>query len=573
MVRGRQLTFVETINIKRKRKVDSSHNGLTQIEDLLSSDSENDEFPSQKSMPKTHQDGDVKFSQPKRAKFILDIDNEPKSSNSTDPLAGIPWVEKYSPKTTSQVTLHSRKAGEVRHIMEQMIYREQPRLTILCGPAGSSKSTMVKCLAHEYGYTLEENNSGSSKHLVEWKNPSYTGDGNIMESFADFLNGVQFSNGDHKRIIVLVEDIPNISHYGTRQLFIASLKEWINKDSRQRLPPLVLIFTEVEVPEKDGSYYTRNESIVLERVIPKSILCHNQVKVIKFASVNTLLLTKMLKNIVQQEKSLFSSIPKKEIDSAIKVLSDQGDVRSAINGFEFWARWRQRSSTGGPTGRENQLGLFHALGRIIHGSRKDKNGRPVLSDNVIVESVLQDWSHSNIDGSFSLAVFENYLGANNSQLALKDIARCSEILSLQDDLIAHDPVAASDIVCRGIRQSIRNGDINSNFPKLFRPLAYPKMSRLNRDQTRNSVEYMEYRLEKVQQTGTLLNLQDIILLQGFYVRRNRLGGQITGNYFYEEDGNEFGSPINFGPIEDIQVPQPSSLTFEEDPIQDSEDGE
>jgi cell cycle checkpoint protein len=571
MPKGRQLTLIEATNTKKRHKVDSKAKSPRQQSrsdqvDQLSSDSENDEFPNKK--PEVKASGLVGIPpKAKRARFVLDTPSKSKAIEVSETSIADPWVEKYAPTTVSQVALHSRRTAEVKAVMEKMIHTGSPRLLILSGPAGTSKSTIAKSLAQEYGYSPEEVSPGSSKRLVEWNTPSYTANGGLMASFADFLNGVRFANSSHKRSIVLVEDIPNISHYTTRQLFIASLNEWINSESTQKAPPLIVVFTEVEVPEEDNSYYSRSDSIVLERIIPKSILSHRQVEVIKFLPINTLLLTKVLKTIVQREQDLLLKIPKKEIDAAVKTLSEQGDVRAAINGFEFWARWR-RSGHSVPVGRGNQLGLFHALGRIIHGGHKDSKGHSVSSDQTVVESVLQDWGYSNADGNFSLAIFENYLGAQNSQMSIEDVARCSELLSLQDNLISFNPVAATEIACRGIRQSIRNSQINTQFAKLFRQLTYPKFSRLTREQIEHKVEYLDYRLEKSQQNGTLLELDDIVLLQGFYARRSRLGGQIRGQYEKNNDG--YVSPTIAEPVVEAKVPQPSGLMFADDPIEDSE---
>lgn len=104
------------------------------------------------------------------------------------------WVDKYAPTTAAQLCVAPKKVKEVRQWLQDP---ESSRLLVFVGSPGVGKSTAIKVLASELGWTVHEwSDSCSSQH--------YTGGGGILtsvdrsnslESFQDFLDraGAGFS--------------------------------------------------------------------------------------------------------------------------------------------------------------------------------------------------------------------------------------------------------------------------------------------------------------------------------------------------------------------------------------------
>ena len=60
------------------------------------------------------------------------------------------WIDKYRPKTTSEICINPTKLKQVKESMMKMINKtSNTRVLVLSGPSGSSKSTTVKLLAEE----------------------------------------------------------------------------------------------------------------------------------------------------------------------------------------------------------------------------------------------------------------------------------------------------------------------------------------------------------------------------------------------------------------------------------------
>ncbi|ANB13066.1 Rad24p [Sugiyamaella lignohabitans] len=463
--------------------------------------------------------------------------DSPEQADSANDSNDIPWLVKYAPRASSEVAIHTKKLAEIKSALIDMdttgmsiarhLYR--PRLLIISGPTSSSKTSAVTTLANELGYD----------DILEWHNHDRIENGKgTSESFEDFLTGAMFAGGSKEgsKKLVLVEDLPNISHYETKEKFNLALLQWINHPiTGLNLPPLVLIVTEYDVPEETrrygasrrttGSVVTSSfatDSVIVERILAKKIINDPRVTRIKVQPINMTLMTKTLKNLVQKESTLFSKLPitKTELDKVIKSLANEsgGDLRSAINSLEFWAKWQSsRTDTLKPTTKESSIDLFHALGRIIYGSHKDSKGVPVLSDSVVVESVLKDWENNNRDGTISLAILENYPGAHNSRMNMESICSIAELLSKCDTMVGYEiPTVMSDICFAGTRYKLGHAKLKSTEKPQFRPLVYPRDRKAHFKQLEISAEYLSYRASYAKDYGMMISRLDSVLYDGYF---------------------------------------------------------
>lgn len=531
--------------------------------DLVSDDSsdEDNNKPNRLKRQPTTKKKTVSFNEPpaKRYKTAGSVPIKSQNSSPASSSPSLQWVDLYKPSNSSEVALHAKRRQEVEEVLALMRRKEPnaPRLLILSGPAGCSKTAIVKSLYNELGFA----------RLAEYETPSEgTEDLGLMNAFEDFLDGMRYRGGSDG-LLVVVEDLPNISHYETKQAFVRALMQWVNYP-QPTLPPLVLIITEVEIALENRNYFS-SDSIVVERIFPKPLLMHPQVKRIKFLPINMTLISKTLKSIIQKENAGFAKLPKKEIDGAVKALAELGDIRSAISGLEFWARWRSRSNKLTPFGRESQLGLFHAIGRVVHGSHKDKKGQPVQSDEAVVESVLADWDLNNHDSSFNLSIAENYPSAHSSRTSIEGLDACADVLSLADTLIPNNlSQLSTDIAARGVRTALRNTMEVTSMPKVHRSMVYSRYWKAMRGRRNVLNDVQNYELQSCSQIGTKLSPQDIILYHGFYdmliKKKKRLGGRIWSS----SDPNlrsEGEWDIESDDDDDNYIPQLTNLTVSAGP--------
>lgn len=526
----------------------------------------------------------------KRPRFIskspktnLEVISEPQCS----------WITRYAPVSVAGVAMHARKIEEIAKCLTEMMEgRSLTKLLLLTGPAGSGKTAAVRAIANELGILASmpasndfENDPTSS--YIEWHNIDSGTVVSLAESFPDFLSGLSFKTKSRKSLVV-VEDLPNLSHFETRKLFIKALVEWIH-NSRKDLPPLVIIFTEIPISsvKELGSNYTfsQDESLVAERVFPASFLNDYRVKRIKVLPVNATLLSKALKNIVTQESRFFSRVSRPVIDNMVASLKDLGDIRCAISSLEFWIRWKGSSSRlSAPTARETTLSLFHAVGKIIYGSKskiaKTKSIATDTSeeDEKAVCTVLTDWGDTNQNDSFNLALLENYLSARSSQLDIDSIDKCAENLSESSLVNSCKVDMSSEISCRGLRSAIRHSSLDPRSRPTFRQLTFPREHKILTKKLESDVEYGQYIRSVSLASGTMLEKSNAVLYDGYYRGRilknqkgfrSRIGGEIGKSPLTSTTDEEEALPEEISPqmAEPPEENSPKGLTFSDDDIE------
>lgn len=311
------------------------------------------------------------------------------------------------------LAVHPKKVAEVRCWLEHVLdgFSKQ-RLLILKGSAGTGKTATINALSRELGF-----------EILEWKNPTTARQGVTRQEDGVFSSGLagvfeEFvcragrfgslemaptstapslthkstasENGRDKKII-LIEDFPN-ALFTSSQASLASFRHTIKsflamvKPSRSAppLPPLVLIISESATVAGPGAF-------TAHRLLSAEILNHPLTASISFNKIAPTFMLKALAAIMTQEtresgRKFGPSIP------LMEALTSSGDVRSAIMGLEFLAvngdlgafserttvtRKKKRLGEGelnqleletlmGVTQRESQMGIFHAIGKVVH---------------------------------------------------------------------------------------------------------------------------------------------------------------------------------------------------------------
>lgn len=424
------------------------------------------------------------------------------------------WQDKYQPESVSQVALHARKLKDIKEQFLPMLNNDTataPRILVFSGPSGSSKSTIAKSLSHELLPT-------TTPSFIEFLNPLQT----RIDDFEDFLNAAKYHIGKSKRFII-VEDLPNVHHDETRLRFQKALMNWCQSPQMLELPPLIICLTECELNATDDSneerhqYYGVDSSFTAETVLGMPLMQHYRVQRIKFNPVNFTLCKKFLNEIVAREKDAFRRIKKEPLKKKVEELAQCGDIRSAIAGLQFWSQYLSTESSDIEKhldlhfGKEQPMNYFHAIGKILHGS-KNEDETDADSINLVTEQFL---TRSSV---LKLGILENY--DKSTSMDLKTAAAISGFLSWQDQFPGNNILM--DLSCRSTRITIAG---NTTLKRSSSSLSdhtvtsiasFPREFKSLRSQRQIRQEIQQYQSLEFKRRKLLRSFQDSNLLFGHY---------------------------------------------------------
>lgn len=408
------------------------------------------------------------------------------------------WTEKYAPQHSSEVAIHARKLKDVESAVRSGLGGPQegqsdsgPKLLVLSGPAGSSKSTIVKLLGTEIVTQLFP---ASAKPLIEWENSDLSGISST-NSFAAFLDSVKYRTFKNTSL-VLVEDLPNLFHEETRASFQNSILSWIN--TKIKTPLLVLCVTECDFPYDDGNKfqaYNIDSNYSVETILNKRILNHSRVKRIKFNPVNATLIKKCLTKIAKLESL-------ENYESKVLQLSTIGDIRSGISNFQYWSKWGDSIQFGK---EESNISIFHAIGKCIFGSKTD-------SYQQVMANVYKDYlTRSNL---LRLGLLENYTNFNKSNFSIETAETIANNLSLSD--LIGDQQHSLDCSIRGVRLPFSSISSSSSSTTHTGGLNFPREIKLFRYQNNVRKQIQSYIEIELKRRNLVRTFNDSNLLTGFY---------------------------------------------------------
>ncbi|KAK9475517.1 Rad17 cell cycle checkpoint protein-domain-containing protein [Dipodascopsis tothii] len=291
-----------------------------------------------------------------------------------------PWVEKYAPRHRSQLAIHKRKYEEVMHWTQAALsVNTTSKLLVLTGPAGSSKTATLRMICHELDIDLVEWFDPMATR-TESDSPDYV---SVLNKFCEFLEQARLFPSSVESItadafatiaktrprIVVVEDIPAAFTTSTtirRRFQDALLSYALSK--KLSVVPLVVIVSDVGSIEADddiGGIYR------VETILGRRLLTATTVRRISFNPINKTLMSRVLGQVVSREKLAGANLKR-----VVSELAKLGDVRSAINALQWWAKNPEEEPDVNlwlPVGRENYLALFHAVGKIIYNKRENSD--------------------------------------------------------------------------------------------------------------------------------------------------------------------------------------------------------
>lgn len=463
------------------------------------------------------------------------------------------WIQKYAPVVSQDICIHPRKLKEVSDTLSQMLFHQSEyKLLILSGPAGSSKSTTVKILAKELlsnaatgggldTYTetgVDQLNLRPPESWIEYLDEA----GDMAQScrFLEFLEDARYRTGDNK-CVVIVEELPNVFHKGTLENFRRAILEWIYSDSSANLPPLVLCITEVEtLGSQDRDYFSLDNNLTVETLLGKEIVnAKDRVKRINFNPLARTYLKKSLGKIVATESALFNKIGSSDLKQFMDQILECGDIRSATANLQFWSSLHLKQGQENYNYlRENQLGLFHALGKIIFSSSKYKELEAEELDFNSVELVLSSYGNTSL---LLLALLENYHVVSGLNYSISSAALITNALSESDCMPIFE---GKEYGIRSTRNELRKVQSQRTSSRALN-LQFPRQYKMTRAYNRVFKEVQEYREVVCHMKTSFLDLN---MIDGYFVPRiynsfryklknerrpleyNRLGGKFKEVY-------------------------------------------
>lgn len=410
------------------------------------------------------------------------------------------WIEKYTPIMASDICIHPRKLKDVREVLQGMLRgKDSHRLLVLSGPAGSSKSTSVKVLAKEllsssakgggldlYRETGADNlNLRPAESWIEYLDEA--SDISQPARFLNFLDDARYRTGNNLCVVV-VEELPNVFHKVTLDRFRGAILEWIYSDS-VAVPPLVLCVTEVEsFGTQNRDHFSLDNNLTVETLLGREILAAtDKVKRVLFNPIARTYLKRTLGSIISAERNVFKGIQRGELDSFMEHILESGDVRSAISNLQFWATLRHHQGLDNYDFlRESQLGLFHALGKIVFSSSKYKSLDADELDLKSVELVLSSYGNSSL---LLLASLENYHVVNGLNYKVATAANITEALSASDCIPGPE---GKDYGIGTVRNELRKVQSQSSSGRSL-SLQFPRQYKMSRNYNRVHKEILQYR--------------------------------------------------------------------------------
>jgi cell cycle checkpoint protein len=333
-----------------------------------------------------------------------------------------PWVVQFGPSSLDELAVHKRKVGDVRNWLEAAYNGKRQKVLLLKGAAGTAKTTTVELLAKDMGV-----------QITEWKNPAgsdLTSEESMSSSlqFEDFVGRAGRSGGltlavsgqdgevrgeqspDEARTaegrqLLLIEEFPNTFSRTSPvlQSFRSAISQYLASPpiSNGTPTPIVLVISETLLSTSTAAA----DSFTAHRLLGPELLNNPWLDTIEFNAIAPTILTKALENIVVKEARR-SGRRKTPGPLVLKRIAETGDIRSAVSSLEFlclrgddgdtWSskvtftKTKKSKAESALTkaeeealklisNRENSLGIFHSVGKIVYNKRQEPEQGAVLA--------------------------------------------------------------------------------------------------------------------------------------------------------------------------------------------------
>ncbi|KAJ3237487.1 Cell cycle checkpoint protein rad17 [Chytriomyces hyalinus] len=316
------------------------------------------------------------------------------------------WVDKHMPLIERELAVHPRKISDVRAWLQSAIstdpidtatrnLHKSHRLLALTGKSGVGKTATIRMLAMQLDVDV-----------VEWVNPThgYASDDSynpsILSKFTEFVssarkaNTLVFTNESEmdestyplaktSKKLILIEDLPNLSHAATRTLFHAVLQSHVQSQAVV-VYPIVLILSDTVASSSDHSDWRASSfesGLNFKNLVPENVRTSSGFSRIHFNPIAPSILVKSLNRIVDQEfgarkHAVLKKPTRHEIDSVAH--SCGGDIRNALNTLQFLALNRHTESSRNSSSQERS----HIISQQSSSQRSAANNDSISKSDI-----------------------------------------------------------------------------------------------------------------------------------------------------------------------------------------------
>ncbi|KAJ3164878.1 Cell cycle checkpoint protein rad17 [Irineochytrium annulatum] len=357
------------------------------------------------------------------------------------------WIDKFEPKTEDELWVNKKKTAEVRSWLAAAMRGNRSRHRAL------DAEPLYDPTDKRSGWTPTDEKT-PMQIFVEFLNVSRKTPCLQFESLSvkddEATTGATNTNGPK---IIIIEDLPNVSNVHTRSAFQTCLRDYIN--SPRSLYPVVIILTDTPTSSDKSWVNNSNElPITFRTLVPEELVSSGACTKISFNSIGVVFLGRFL-NKFAERLGVSKLVTKAQVEEIAR--QSGGDIRCALNALQFFSLGLNRfppvptkskrrkkgeaavSQASFPIsldyigGREVNLNVFHALGKILQSKRIGTSeasdifpGKP--ADTVTVKSTVDlpasmkrhhrppaksnpehVYDACDLDaGAFSMYLFENY---------------------------------------------------------------------------------------------------------------------------------------------------------------------
>ncbi|XP_060191394.1 cell cycle checkpoint protein RAD17 isoform X1 [Lycium barbarum] len=296
------------------------------------------------------------------------------------------WVDKHKPHFLEELAVHKKKVEEVKTWFEERLKAvtdDHNNVLLVAGPSGVGKTVTIHAIASHLGVTIFEWTTPTPTIWSEHLHNSNSGlqYRSKLDEFEGFVERVRkyglacpTLKGSHASVILLIDDLPLVNGraaYGRLQRCLKLLVQLV------RIPTAIVITNYDKDDSADFSTGCWEELLL-------SLHSAGACKV-NFNPVTVNSVKKTLTTICRKEKREFGADTIELIAKA-----SGGDIRHAITSLQYLCLKphrrpilpsKERLDNASylddvfclPFGKDENLSLFHALGKFLHNKRESEH--------------------------------------------------------------------------------------------------------------------------------------------------------------------------------------------------------